>query len=78
MNHNDMWLSIYETARNDLDKQTMKEEINKLPNSDSKKKAYQTPQILSKETLEVLAALCTPSPPAKADGASCPGGPFNS
>jgi len=56
----------------------MKEKISKLQNSDSKKKPYQTPQVLSTETLEALAGLCTPSPPAKADGATCPSGPQQS
>jgi len=55
--------------------QAMKEEINKLQNTDNKKKPYQTPQILSTETLEALAGLCIGG---KGNTAFCPSGPLQS
>ncbi len=42
------------------------------------KKLYRRPAILSRETLEAVAGVCTPSPPAKADSLSCPLGPLSS
>lgn len=42
------------------------------------KQAYETPKIVSREPLEFVAAVCTPSPPAKADFGACPSGPANS
>lgn len=36
------------------------------------KKKYRRPEILYREPLEAMAALCTPRPPAKADVGSCP------
>lgn len=42
------------------------------------KKPYHRPQILYRETLEVVAAVCTPSPPAKANPGACPVGPISS
>jgi len=38
----------------------------------AKKKAYRRPEILYREPLEAMAALCTPSPPAKATVGTCP------
>jgi hypothetical protein len=43
-----------------------------------KKKAYRRPEILYRETLEVMAALCVPSPPAKRNPGICPSGPISS
>jgi len=42
------------------------------------KRRYQKPRILAREPLEAVAAVCSPSPPAKTDGNSCPSGPFSS
>ena len=42
------------------------------------KRPYQAPKILYREKLEVMAAVCTPSPPAKANPGACPTGPINS
>lgn len=39
---------------------------------------YQPPAILSREKLEVIAAVCVPSPPAKGDPGMCPQGPISS
>ena len=38
----------------------------------AEKKKYRRPEILYREPLEAMAALCTPMPPAKADVGSCP------
>ncbi len=39
---------------------------------------YETPQITFREPLETLAAVCTPSPPAKSTPVACPQGPVSS
>jgi hypothetical protein len=44
----------------------------------SKKKPYRRPEILYREPLEAMAALCTPSPPAKANLGMCQQGPISS
>jgi hypothetical protein len=43
----------------------------------SSKKPYRRPEILYREKLEAMAALCVP-PPAKANPGSCPSGPLSS
>ena len=40
--------------------------------------AYDPPRILYREPLETIAALCTPSPPAKGTPGACPRGPISS
>jgi hypothetical protein len=45
---------------------------NERGNGKAKKKAYRRPEILYREALEAMAALCTPSPPAKATVGTCP------
>jgi hypothetical protein len=42
------------------------------------KKPYEAPRILSREPLEGVAAVCSPSPPAKANPGQCPLGPISS
>jgi hypothetical protein len=42
------------------------------------RKPYVPPQILSHEPLEVMAAVCAPSPPAKGNPGFCPSGPISS
>ena len=42
------------------------------------RRAYSPPRILSREPLEAMAAVCRPSPPAKASAGTCPRGPINS
>jgi hypothetical protein len=42
------------------------------------RKPYSPPRILSREPLEAMAAVCRPTPPAKANAAACPSGPVNS
>lgn len=42
------------------------------------KKPYQRPEILYREPLEAMAALCTPAPPAKVNVGLCPSGPNQS
>ena len=37
-----------------------------------KKKPYRRPEILYREPLEVMAALCAPAPPAKGNVGACP------
>lgn len=44
----------------------------------SQKQTYEAPRVLSRETLEGVAALCTPSPPAKGNPGACPSGPISS
>ena len=45
---------------------------NERGNGAGKKKAYRRPEIIYREPLEAMAALCTPSPPAKATVGTCP------
>jgi hypothetical protein len=42
------------------------------------RKSYSPPRILSREPLEAMAAVCSPTPPAKANAGVCPRGPINS
>ncbi len=42
------------------------------------KKPYQRPQIVYREPLEAMAAICVPSPPAKGDPGACNQGPISS
>ena len=42
------------------------------------RKTYSPPRILSREPLEAMAAICRPTPPAKANAGACPMGPVNS
>jgi hypothetical protein len=42
------------------------------------KKPYRRPEILYREHLEAMAALCVPSPPAKTNPGQCPSGPIAS
>jgi len=42
------------------------------------RKRYETPRILSREPLEVMAAVCAPTPPSKSNPGLCPRGPINS
>lgn len=44
----------------------------------TKRKPYAPPRILSREPLEAMAALCSPTPPAKSNPGLCPRGPINS
>jgi hypothetical protein len=39
---------------------------------------YERPRILSRESLEAVAAVCAPSPPAKSNPGVCPSGPISS
>jgi hypothetical protein len=41
-------------------------------------KPYERPRILSREPLEAVAAVCAPSPPAKANPVQCSQGPISS
>jgi hypothetical protein len=42
------------------------------------KRAYERPQILHREPLEVMASVCAPHPPAKGNPGVCPQGPISS
>jgi len=42
------------------------------------RRPYQPPQILFREPLEAMAAICTPHPPAKSNKGLCPMGPISS
>lgn len=44
----------------------------------SAKKPYRRPEILYREKLEAMAALCVPTPPGKANPGNCPQGPISS
>jgi hypothetical protein len=48
------------------------------PARDLSRKPYQPPRILFREPLEAMAAICSPSPPAKHDKGHCPMGPISS
>ena len=42
------------------------------------KKRYEAPKIVHRETIEVAASMCSPSPPAKGHPVTCPSGPVSS
>jgi hypothetical protein len=42
------------------------------------KKPYRRPEILYREKLEVMAAICSPAPPAKSNAGMCQSGPISS
>jgi hypothetical protein len=42
------------------------------------RKPYAAPKIVSREPLEAMAAVCSPTPPAKGNAGLCPSGPINS
>jgi hypothetical protein len=42
------------------------------------KRPYERPRILSRESLEAVAAVCAPAPPAKSNPGMCPQGPISS
>jgi len=42
------------------------------------RKPYRRPEILYREKLEAMAALCVPAPPAKSNAGVCPSGPISS
>ncbi len=52
--------------------------VEKSRKSSSSKKPYRRPEILYREKLEAMAALCVPSPPAKTNPGMCPSGPIAS
>jgi hypothetical protein len=52
----------------------MKKELK--PRQDRKR--YEPPRILSRETMEAMAGICSPRPPAKNNPGACPRGPVNS
>lgn len=43
-----------------------------------KKKPYRAPEIVYREPLEAMAAVCAPAPPSKNNPGMCPSGPINS
>jgi hypothetical protein len=59
-------------------KEMKNEEPSEKPKAASQKKAYRRPEILYREKLEAMAALCVPSPPAKTNPGQCPSGPIAS
>ncbi len=40
------------------------------------RRPYEKPRILFRQTIESVAAVCTPAPPAKSNLGSCPAGPL--
>lgn len=48
------------------------------PTGGGSQRAYGRPRILYREPLEAMAAVCTPSPPAKGNPGFCPQGPISS
>jgi hypothetical protein len=48
------------------------------PGSETKKKTYERPRVVSREPLEAMAAICRPAPPNKANAGACPTGTSNS
>ncbi|HEX8155033.1 MAG TPA: hypothetical protein VF698_18005 [Thermoanaerobaculia bacterium] len=55
---------------------TENDKANEQPERGRRK--YERPRILSREPLEVMAAVCAPRPPAKTNPGFCPQGPVNS
>ena len=51
---------------------------NQDPGKGRVKKPYEKPAIVSHETLEAMAVVCSNSPPAKMNRLSCPLGPLMS
>lgn len=49
-----------------------------VSDAEKKRKDYTPPMIVSREPLEAMAAICSPSPPAKANAGACPVGPVSS
>lgn len=43
-----------------------------------RKKPYRRPEILYREPLEAMAAVCAPAPPSKNNPGMCPSGPISS
>ncbi|HEX9982953.1 MAG TPA: hypothetical protein VGF69_06805 [Thermoanaerobaculia bacterium] len=52
--------------------------MNNEPRETRRKKRYEAPKIVSREPLEVMAAVCAPRPPAKSNAGLCPQGPISS
>lgn len=48
------------------------------PSESSSRRTYARPQLLYREPLETLAAVCSPRPPAKGNPGACPLGPISS
>jgi hypothetical protein len=48
------------------------------PAAGKTRRPYERPQILSREPLEAVAAVCSPAPPAKSNPGTCPSGPISS
>lgn len=48
------------------------------PRGPSTRRRYEPPRILYREPLEAMAAVCSPSPPAKGNVGFCPQGPISS
>lgn len=48
------------------------------PRSLVSRRRYEAPRILYREPLEAMAAVCSPSPPAKGNVGFCPQGPISS
>jgi hypothetical protein len=44
----------------------------------AEKPRWTAPRVLSREPLEAVAAVCAPTPPAKANPGLCPSGPISS
>jgi hypothetical protein len=48
------------------------------PEREERKRRYEPPQVLAREPLEAMAAVCAPAPPAKGNVALCSLGPISS
>ena len=54
------------------------DETGGAPESESRKKAYEKPQVIYRAPLEAMASVCAPAPPSKSNPGLCPSGPISS
>lgn len=56
----------------------MDDELDENGREPRPKKPYRRPEILYREPLEAMAAVCAPAPPSKNNPGMCPSGPISS
>ena len=75
-----MTRGIMTTARSGGEMTTTDPRSDAAPTDSTRRdrKPYETPRVLFREPLEVLATVCSPAPPAKGNPVACPIGPISS